>query len=134
MIVLDTHVWFWWVEAPALLREAQRAAIREQEASDGGVIGICATSLWEIAMLVPKRRLQVYIDLADWFVSALAHPRASLIGLIPEIAIASTRMPRNFPLDPADQIITATALIHKCPLVTSDGAIRNHAEGVEIIY
>ena len=85
-------------------------------------------------MLVQKRRLQVYIDLADWFANALAHPRASLIGLIPEIAIASTRMPRDFPLDPADQIITATALIHKCPLVTSDGAIRNHADGVEIIY
>ena len=134
MIVLDTHVWFWWVEAPALLREAQRAAIREQEASDGGVIGICATSLWEIAMLVQKGRLQMYIDLADWFVSALAHPRAGVIGLIPEIAIASTRMPRDFPRDPADQIITATALIHKCPLVTSDGEIRNHADGVEIIY
>ena len=100
MIVLDTHIWFWWVEAPERLSEAQMAAIQEQEINADGLIGICATSLWEIAMLVQKRRLQVDIDLADWFANALAHQRASVIGLIPEIAIASTRMPANFPPRP----------------------------------
>lgn len=133
MIVLDTHTWFWWVEEPELLSEAQAVAIEEQENNADGSIGICATSLWEIAMLVKRLRLQVGVDLAYWFANALAHPRVSVIGLIPEIAIASTMMPRDFPRDPADQIITATALIHQCPLVTSDGAIRNHADVVEII-
>ena len=133
MIILDTHNWFWWMETPELLSDAQMAAIQEQENHADGSIGICATSLWEIAMLAQKRRVRMNVGLAYWFSNALAHPRVRVIGLTPEIAIASTMMPREFPRDPADRIITATALIHQCPLATSDGEIRNHAEGVEII-
>lgn len=134
MIVIDTHSWFWWVKEPERLSEAQIAAIQEQESNADGLIGICATSLWEIAMLVQRGRLQVDLDLADWFANALAHPRVGVINLTPAIAIASTMMPADFPRDPADRIITATARVHNCPLVTSDDAIRNHAAGVAIIY
>ena len=134
MIIIDTHSWFWWMETPERLSEAQMAAVQEQEISADGLIGVCATSLWEIAMLVQKQRFRAALDLADWFTNALSHPRVSVINLTPAIAIASTLMPRGFPLDPADRIITATALIHNCPLVTSDGEIRNHAAGVTIIY
>ena len=134
MIIIDTHSWFWWMETPERLSEAQMAAVQEQEISADGLIGVCATSLWEIAMLAQKRRLQTRIDLADWFAGALAYPRVSVINLTPAIAIAATELPRGFPLDPADRIITATALIHDCPLVTSDSEIRNHADGVTIIY
>ncbi len=133
MIALDTHTWIWWVEEPERLSEAQRAAITEQESDDDGVIGISATSLWEVAMLVARRRLRMDIDLADWFENALAYPRVSILGLTPEIAIESTRLPRDFPQDPSDQIIAATAIIHKCPLVTSDREIRSHTGTVEII-
>lgn len=134
MIVIDTHSWFWWMETPERLSEAQRAAIQEQESSADGLIGICATSLWEIAMLVQRDRIQMAVDLADWFADALAYPRVGVINLTPAIAIASTEMPSDFPRDPADRIITATAIVHNCPLVTSDDAIRNHADGVAIIH
>ena len=134
MIIIDTHSWFWWMETPERLSEAQRAAIQEQESNADGLIGICATSLWEMAMLAQKRRLRVAVDLANWFADALAYPQVGVINLTPAIAIASTMMPDDFPRDPADRIITATALIHNCPLVTSDSEIRNHAAGVAIIY
>ena len=49
MIILDTHAWVrWWVEDPELLSDAQRDAIDANEKEDFG-IGICATSLWEVA-------------------------------------------------------------------------------------
>ena len=140
MIILDTHIWFWRVEAPAELRRPQMAAILAQENDSSGVVGICATSLWEVAKLVELGRIQMDTDLADWFENALAYPRVYVIGLTPAIAIQSTRLPGNSQLrpvdqirDPSDQIIVATAMLNNCPLVTSDGKIVAYS-GVQTIY
>ena len=51
---------------------------------------------------------------------ALAYPRLKVVPLSPAVAVESTRLPEPFHKDPADQIIVATALVHHCPLVTSD--------------
>ena len=140
MIILDTHIWVWWVEQLAQLRPSQIAAILTQENDDAGVIGICATTLWEIAMLVQRGRIQLGADLADWFENALAYPRLHIIGLTPAIAVQSTRLPGNSQLprdeqirDPSDQIIVATAMVNNCPLVTSDGKIVAYIN-VQTIY
>ena len=129
MIILDTHAWVWWVEDPEQLSEAQREAIEANERDDNG-IGICATSLWEIAKLVEYGRLNLSYDLPDWFSIALAYPGVYILGLTPAIAIRSTsvveRANRGQPEqinDPSDQIIIATAIVHNCALVTSDGKI-----------
>ena len=140
MIILDTHTWIWWVEDPAQLRAAQMGAILAEENDSNGVIGICATSLWEIAKLVQLGRTQMDTDLADWFENALAYPRVRVINLSPAIAIQSTQLPGNAHLsradqirDPSDQIIVATAILNNCPLVTSDGKIVAYT-GVQTIY
>ncbi|MFN4831559.1 MAG: type II toxin-antitoxin system VapC family toxin, partial [Pseudanabaena sp.] len=49
----------------------------------------------------------------------------------PEIAIASTQLV-GFHRDPADQIITATAKVYDCPLVTADTKILSYS-GVSTI-
>ena len=130
MIILDTHIWVWWVEQPAQLRAAQIAAILREEASTDGVIGICATSLWEVAKLVEIGRIHLGANLTDWFENALAYPCVRVINLSSAIAIRSTALPGNSKLsrdaqirDPSDQIIVATAMLNKCPLVTSDSQI-----------
>ena len=129
MIILDTHVWVWWVEDPDLLSEAQRDTIEAHEREDDG-IGICATSLWEVAKLVEYGRLDLSYDLPDWFSIALAYPGVHVLELTPAIAIRSTgiveRRNRGQPEqinDPSDQIIIATAIVHDCALVTSDDKI-----------
>jgi PIN domain nuclease of toxin-antitoxin system len=85
MIILDTHVWVWWVEDLEQLSEAQREAIEDKERDDN--IGICARSLWEIAKLVEYGRLNLSYDLPDWFSIALASPGVHILGLTPAIAI-----------------------------------------------
>ena len=45
--------------------------------------------------------------------------------ITPEIAVASTEF-KNFHGDPADQLITATAKIHRLTLITSDRDIRRY--------
>lgn len=123
MIVLDTHVWVWWVHGDERLTQTQLDFIQENE---DGVIGISAISLWEIAKLVENGKLELPVSLEKWFAQALTYPGVQIIELTPAIAIESTRLPGEFHRDPADQIIVATARVMKCKLVTSDERILNY--------
>ena len=120
MIVLDTHVWVWWVHQDKHLTPSQVEIIK---ANESDVIGVSAISVWEIAKLVQYKRLELPCALHEWFQEALDYPGVRLIELTPEIAIESSQLPGDFHRDPADQIIVATARIYDCPLVTSDGKI-----------
>ena len=124
MIVLDTHIWVWWVHEDQRLTPAQREAI---VASETDVIGVSAISCWEIAKLVEAGRLELPDALEEWFDQALSYPGVELLALTPEIAIESTRLPGEFHRDPADQIIVATARVYECPLLTSDDKIVNYS-------
>jgi PIN domain nuclease of toxin-antitoxin system len=120
VIVLDTHIWVWWVGDEQRLSKLQVEAIR---ANETGIIGISAISCWEIAKLVERKRLQLSRSLREWFEDALGYPGIRLFALTPEVAIESASLPAGFHQDPADQIIVATARLHGCSLVTSDGKI-----------
>ncbi len=108
MIVLDTHVWVWWVHGDERLTPAQREAITANETD---LIGVSAISCWEVAKLVEYERLQLPGPIEEWFDQALSYPGIQLLALTPEIAIESTRLPGEFHRDPADQIIVATARV-----------------------
>lgn len=118
MIVLDTHIWVWWVHDDERLTPVQVEAIRANEAD---VIGVSAISCWEIAKLVEHGRLELPCPVREWFEQALSYPGIYLLELTPEIAIESTQLPGEFHRDPADQIIVATARVYGCSLVTADG-------------
>jgi len=120
MIVLDTHVWIWWVHGDERLTRTQAEVI---DANETDVIGVSAISCWEIAKLVEYGRLELPGSLEEWFEDALSYPGIRLFELTPEIAIESTQLPGKFHRDPADQMIVATARLCGCPLVTSDGRL-----------
>lgn len=123
MIVLDTHIWVWWVHNDVQLTTECREFIAANE-SNG--LGISAISCWEIAKLVERGRLILPQPIEIWLRLALAYPGIQLIDLAPQIAVESTRLPGEFHRDPADQIIVATARVYDCPLVTLDGKIRSY--------
>ena len=123
MIVLDTHIWVWWVHGSGRLTETQKETIEENEAD---VIGISAISCWEIAKLVEYGRLELPCPISEWFDQALSYPGIRVLELTPGIAIASTQLPGKFHRDPADQIIVATAREYGCPLLTADSRILNY--------
>ena len=97
MILLDTHIWIWWVQ-----------------------IGVSVISCWEVAKLTQVGRLQLPISTLDWLDTALAYPGIRLVELTPRVAVESTQLPGTFHRDPADQIIVATAQVHGCALLTGD--------------
>lgn len=124
MIVLDTHVWIWWVHDDARLPEVQREYIRAHEQTG---LGISIISCWEVAKLVERGRLTLPRAVLEWLDLALAYPGVQLLDLTPRIVVESTQLPDAFHRDPADQLIVATARVLSVPLVTLDSRIRDYA-------
>lgn len=120
MILLDTHIWIWWVHGDEHLniRLADHLAQYENQG-----LGISVISCWEVAKLVEYKRLELPCPVLEWFKQALNYPGIRLVELTPQIAFESTRLPGNFHRDPADQIIVATARIHNIPLASVDAKI-----------
>jgi PIN domain nuclease of toxin-antitoxin system len=129
VIVLDTHIWVWWVHGDPHLSPAHSAVLQQH---DGSGLGISAISCWEVAKLVEKGRLILPCPIDDWMRLALGYPGITLLPLEPRIAIESTRLPAPFHNDPADQIIVATARICECLIVTIDKKICRYAH-VEVL-
>jgi PIN domain nuclease of toxin-antitoxin system len=117
MIILDTHIWFWWNQDSPQLSEFHKEVI-ENSRSDG--IGISSISLIEISRLVDRGRLILPKPLKEWFSVALAEEGVLLIPMTPDIAIEAYSLPGEFHKDPADRIIVATARVCNCVLLTID--------------
>lgn len=111
MLNLDTHI---------LVHALQgQLTTREQEILSADTWSISAIVLWEISKLVQLGRLDM--DLEDpEIVRALA--RIHTWPLTLEVCRAIHTL--DFAGDPADELIAATSLVHRAPLVTRDGTIR----------
>jgi PIN domain nuclease of toxin-antitoxin system len=121
VIVLDTATWIWQASDPDRLTPRARRAIDEAESAL-----VSAISVWEVAMLVAKRRIRIDRPVEHWVDIALSIPKIRLAALEPAIAVRSTRLPGPLHPDPADRIIIATALERAAPVVTPDERIRSY--------
>lgn len=124
MIVLDTHVWLWWISNPEKLSTDASLAIQEAVREDSVIISSIST--WEVALLVKKGRLELTIDLRDWIRKTEGLPFVRFMPMDNTIALRSISLPGDFHPDPADRIITATAMTMGLPLVTKDEKILNY--------
>jgi PIN domain nuclease of toxin-antitoxin system len=120
VILLDTHALVWMVGKPTRLSRAASAAIRTAQ-REGGV-AISAITLWELASLVARGRIQAY-GTVDASVRLLIE-RVAVRPITPEIATLATQFPDDFPRDPADRLIGATARAEGVSLVTRDDKLR----------
>ncbi len=123
MIVLDTHIWVWWVDGSPQLPPRHKQLIQDHEQSG---LGVSAISCWEVAKLVELGRLGLDGSIEMWMGQAIAYPGIERLALTPQIAIESTKLPGDFHRDPADQIIVATARVHDVPLLTMDRLILDY--------
>ncbi|MEM1395413.1 MAG: type II toxin-antitoxin system VapC family toxin [Cyanobacteria bacterium P01_H01_bin.150] len=120
MIVIDTHIWVWWVQ-----NDATRLTLKYQQwlqENETNGIGVSIVSCWEIAKLVEKGRLTLPLIITEWMEIALNYPGIRLLDLSLPIVIDSTQL-AGFHSDPFDQIIVATARFYDSPLLTADTKI-----------
>jgi PIN domain nuclease of toxin-antitoxin system len=121
MILLDTHVLVWTVADSKRLSRAALRAIERARRQDGG-LAISAITLWELALLLARGRIQAY-GTVEASVRLLSEGTV-VRPITPEIAALSTQFPDDYPREPADRLIGATARAEGLTLVTRDENIR----------
>lgn len=121
MIVLDTHIWLWWLHDPARLSLPADKLIKQEQES--GALLISAISVWEVAVKVQSGKLAIPMDINRWYELAKSYPATVIEPLSPVDAIASTQLPGDFHKDPADRIIISLARRLGVPLLTCDSKI-----------
>jgi PIN domain nuclease of toxin-antitoxin system len=124
LIVLDTHVWVWWLNDPSVLPTKARTVVREAAAERA--VYVSSISTWEVVLLAARDRIRFTMDAADWIARSESLPFLHFVPLDNAIAIRSVRLPEPFHNDPADRIIVATAIAIGAPVVSSDARIQKY--------
>jgi PIN domain nuclease of toxin-antitoxin system len=117
--LLDTAPWANNVLMPEVIPARVQKILDSAETK-----GLCPVSLLECAIHHRRGRLQLNGALSEFFKRGLAAD-IELLELTPEIASATNDLPENFPGDPFDRVIAATAKVLNLTLITCDSAIRD---------
>ena len=118
MLLLDTCAIIFDALDPSRL--SHKAATAINQADSRGTLACSDISLWELAMLVAKGRLNPGTDTQTLLQLILTARNIRIVPISPEIAAKSAQPDLCPHGDPADRIIAATALLTKAKLVTSD--------------
>lgn len=120
-ILLDTHIWLWVMSGDPILSKEFRTSF-EHIHHEHGVL-ISPMSIWEIGMLVEKKRIELDMEIMDWVNQSLDSPGIRLSPITPRIAIESTKLSGEIHGDPVDRILIATAHEENAVLITCDKKI-----------
>ena len=122
MILLDTHVLVWLAVEPRRLSRPAGTAIRR--ATTGGGIAIASITLWELAFLFDRGLLHARGTI-DASIQRLIDATGVVVKEItPAVAALAMHFPADFPGDPADRLIAATARADGLVLATADERIQ----------
>ena len=124
MIIVDTHAVIWVTQEPSQLSARASAVLIHGRRE--GELAIADITLREIADQISRQRIRVSLPLDVYlrFVESVF----LVLAVNGAIAERSVRFGSNYPKDPADRLIGATAIVHGAQLVTADGKIRRSGE------
>lgn len=126
-VLLDTHTLVWLLAGDEHLG-VQARGLADQTAHRDQLL-VSAISFWEVAMLAQRARLSLTQPVRTW------RQRALNLGIVEiplsgDLGILATEL-ADFPEDPADRIIGATAITHEATLITANRAILASNAGLE---
>jgi PIN domain nuclease of toxin-antitoxin system len=120
VILLDSHVLIWAFADSKRLSKAAASAIRRARRGDG--LAVSAITAYEVAWQIASGRVQGYGTIEASVLRFLEG--VTIRPITPEIAALAAQFPEDYPRDPADRIIGATARAEGLMLVTRDERIR----------
>ncbi len=123
MILLDTHVIVWAAIEPKRLSRAAASTLLRARTSGG--LAMSSISLWEMASLFARGRIETYGTIDASLRQVLETVGVIVKPITQEIAILATQFPEGYPRDPADRLIGATARVEGIALITQDERIRS---------
>lgn len=125
-VLLDTHIWIRLQMLSGPLSSEALDAIEKAAASR--IVYVPAISVWELALLTTRKRLEINIPLRLWVAEALDKPGINMLPLTTEIAIESVTLPEPMHKDPVDRMIVASARVERLTLITCDKPILKFAK------
>jgi PIN domain nuclease of toxin-antitoxin system len=116
--LLDTNAWKWLAVGGKLKPVARFLA------DETTPLFLLDISFWEISKAVEYETLNLTVPPLDWMQSSLKK-NITVLAITPEIADRSCKLAAQGlkTEDPADQLIVATAIVHRLTLVTHDNLI-----------
>ena len=119
--LLDTGVWLRAVNQPQTIPAGALRLLQTPRE----MFGLAAISLWEVGKKVQAGKLSLPKDLPGWFTDALAS-NIELLALTGDVVTDAMRLPEFPNRDPADELIVATARVHKLTLLTTDTKLKDY--------
>jgi len=121
MVLLDTHIWLWWLLGDGTLSSMERKAL--DRLASKGKLAISWVSVWETEMLDRKGRIRLAPGFQSWIEQATKPEIVTVLPADIAVVIAQRHLPEIFHPDPADRLIAATSVLSGYPLATHDQRI-----------
>jgi PIN domain nuclease of toxin-antitoxin system len=123
MLVLDTHIWHWWVNQ--IQGKLSQEIITLIEETDE--VAISAISCFEMAWLVRHGRIKMDMSFENWFTEVETSTNIQILPVTAQISINAVNLPEHHK-DPQDRISIATALHYDADLLSFDSAFSTYSE------
>ena len=126
-VLVDTHVFLWWVEGDRALPAKARAALADRE----NECLISMVSAWELAIKAGLGKLKLALPVKRYVVEHVAANGFRMLDIqMAHIGRVETLDPHHG--DPFDRLLIAQALEEKLAVVTADPVFRKY--GVKRIW
>ena len=126
-VLLDTHVFLWWVEGDRALPAKARAVLADKE----NECLISLVSAWELAIKAGLGKLRLTLPVKRYVVENVAANGFRMLD-IQMAHVGRVETLDSHHRDPFDRLLIAQALEEKLPVVTADPVFRKY--GVKRIW
>ncbi len=114
-LLLDTHIWIWYLQGSPRLSTKIRAAIERTYPN----VWLSPISVWEALLLAERGRIVVQPNPVEWLGVALEQFPLTDAPLNRAVALRSRTL-HHTAKDPADRFLLATADVYELRLATAD--------------
>ena len=123
-ILLDTHIFIWWLKDDRHLSKPARQLIMNAD-----IVYVSSVSIWEAAIKVQLGKLEVELN---ELVEAIAAEGFQELPMMSRHALRISTLPQ-YHRDPFDRMLIAQAMSEPLRLLTADLTLKQYSELVDVV-